>query len=448
MLLGRSGNGASSRFQDTRLLLISRFFMSSAQSLATIGMPVVLLKAGAGIGLVGTLLAASTATRLVETIVVGMLADRGVFRPFFILFPLATLVGSLSFFLGGSILAMSVGTVVAGFGGGSGANSGGTGAYKPAEYGWLVRNYADDARNKVVSNFSASSVAGVVLASLVALDSRAISGFLRFGVSSMGQARMLMAAVALLALVPALLGARIHSMPRVPRRAVNPERGALSRWGRAVLPGASRQLMRQLSVIGIFNGIANGSFGSFVVLWLVVRFHTGPVELGLTNLLISTTAFFGDLSCSYIARVMGLVRSVFVTRMFQALVIIPVAFAPNLMVAGVLLVVRQFAQRLNQPLRDSYVLARARPHEKARISAMSNVSSQAMQAVSNQVSGQLIPEVGFAPPFLAAALLQMIGGVLFFHFYGKTPPPEEDANSGIQSDPMFSDAKHTTEEIV
>lgn len=390
-------------------------------------MPVALIQAGARAGTVGTVLALGTVVGLIQTVLVGAYADRGYFRVFLVLFPLTSVLGIAPFLASCGPVLLGVGTVFAGYGGGNGANSGGTGPYQPAEYGWLARSYGHASRNRLVSQFSASSVAGVVLASIVALAAPQLSSLFRFGTSQADQARFLILVVGVLAVVPTVLGGLVLEPPRIPpawvRTGQKPslkQRAAEMFW-----PRESRALLARLSAVGALNGVAVGSYGAFLSVWLILRFHVTAGRLGLINLVISATAIFGDLACPWIARKLGLVKAVIVTRSLQSLIIIPIALAPSFLVASSLLVVRQLAQRLNQPLRDSYTLARSDEREKSRMSAMSDLTNQGMQAVSSQTAGLVIEQVGFTVPFVVAAIAQFSSGALFFYYFNRQPPPEE-----------------------
>jgi MFS family permease len=410
-----------------RVLLIAGFFMSASQSLSSIAVPITLLQAGAGAAGVGTVMALMNLAGMIELLVVGAYADRGLLRFFLIAFPFTSLIGVVPFFLSSSVLLLGAGTVIGGFGGGSGTTSGGTGPYQPAEYGWIAHNYPATARNRLVSSFSARDVAGVILASAVTLVSAPLAHLAGFGRSESGQARLLMLLVAVFAAVPTVLGCFVRAPNRRAGRRTKAERSGRPhhRLARFLWPRNSGRLLLQLTITNSLNGIAVGTYASFLTTWLILEFNASPGRLGLLNLIISVTAIIGDLACPAIASRVGLVRSVLVTRSIQALMIIPIALSPSLAVAQVLLVIRQFAQRLNTPLRDSYTLARADPNERARMSAMSNVGADGMQSVSNQVMGQVIARLGFVGPFIFASLCQFASGLLFFGFFAKRPPPEE-----------------------
>jgi MFS family permease len=415
--------------RDTRLLVISGFFMSASQSLSSIAVPVALIHAGSGIRGVGSAMALMSLLAVMQTVLVGAYADRGFLRVFLIAFPLTSVLGIVPFLsTPGSALILTLGTVFGGFGGGSGANSGGTGPYQPAEYGWIARNYPAQRRNRLISSFSARSIAGVVLASAIALEAEPLARLSGFGGSDADQARFLMVLVGALALVPTIGGLLVHEPPRLPKPTADIGASPPTLRQRVVgllWPAKSRVLLSQLSFTNGLNGIATGTYGAFLTTWLIVHFHASPSVLGLVNLIISVTAIFGDLTCPYLARRFGLVRAVIYTRSIQSLLIIPIAFSPSLVCAEVLLVFRQLAQRLNQPLRDSYVLSQADPDEAARMSALSSVTGQGVQSISSQVAGQAIAALGFTGPFVAAALCQFASGLLFYRFFARRPPPEE-----------------------
>lgn len=235
--------------REAWILIIAGLFMSAAQSLSSVALPIVLLEHGSGAGGVGTVLALMNLAGMAELLVVGAYADRGWIRFFLIFFPFTSLIGVIPFLTPRtSLLWLGIGTVVGGFGGGAGATSGGTGPYQPAEYGWIAYRYPPSMRNTMVSRFSARDVGGVFLAGLLALVSKPISISVGFGSSPADQGKTLMAMVALTACVPTVLGCFI----REPEHREAVPQPAQHGWAQRL---------------------------SLLTTWLVLRFHASAGEL-------------------------------------------------------------------------------------------------------------------------------------------------------------------------
>lgn len=413
--------------RDTRLLLTARFFMSAAQALSSVALPLALVHAGLGTSGIGAVLSVMVLVGLIEMILVGGYADRGYLRVFLVLFPLTSVLCAAPFVLRAGAVWLSVAAVIGGYGGGQGATSGGTGPYQPAEYAWIGRNYSNADRNRLVGIFSATSVAGVVLGSAFAIEARALAGLLHFGVGAADQARVLILFVGILAVVPTTIGffvkepVHLHPVTVGCRDVI----WQIQRWRALLIPKESRSVLFRLSVVGGLNGVAVGCFGQFVTVWLILHFDASASTIGTINLLIAVAAVAGDLCCARFARWFGLIRSVIITRVVQSLLVIVVALSPNLHFAEVFLLIRQVAQRLNLPLRDSYSIARAPQHEMARVSALTSISNQSTMAASSEVSGVLISRIGYVVPFCVSGVIQLISAIVFYAYFARQPPPEE-----------------------
>lgn len=404
---------------------MGRVCRSAWQGLAGVAVPMALLSEGMSAGEVGAVFAGVTLLGVVETFLVSAYSDRGRLRASFTLLPFVTAASTVPFLLGGKLGWLSLATIAGGFGGGSGATVAAVGAYQPSEYGWLGGNFPAEIRNRLIGSFSALSVFGVALGAVVTLGAPEWAQATGFGGSEVDQARFMMLVVGLLALAAACLGMAFRDVPqRLPAISTPAVAGVRARL-RALWPRQSRKELVQLSIVNGVNGVAVGCYGPFVTVWLIAQFHAGAQLIGLMNLVGAVTAIAGDASCPAIARRFGMVRSIIVTRSVQSLLIVPIAFAPTLAWAEVLVILRQLVQRLNMPLRESYAVASAGAEERSRFTALASLTAQGAQAASTDLSGRLIGAVGFQIPFVGAAGLQLGSALLFLRYFTRRPPPEE-----------------------
>jgi MFS family permease len=401
--------------------------MSAAQALTSVALPLALIHNGFGTSGIGTVLSVMVLVGLIEMIVVGGFADRGYLRVFLVFFPLTSVLCAAPFILRASSVWLAVAAVIGGYGGGQGATSGGTGPYQPAEYAWIGRNYSDLDRNRLVGIFSAVSVGGVVLGSLFAIAAAPLARTLHFGVGAANQARVLILMVGVLAVVPTVIGFFVKEPPHL-----RPERSErrdfaqqVTAWRTLFIPEHSRSVLMRLSIVGGLNGVAVGCFGQFVTVWLILHFHASAATIGIINLAVAGAAVVGDLCCARFAKKLGLIRSVIITRAVQSILVIVVALSPNLMFAEIFLLIRQVAQRLNLPLRDSYSIARAAQDEKGRVAALTSISNQGTMAASSEASGVLISRFGYVMPFCVSGVIQLVSALVFYAYFARQPPPEE-----------------------
>jgi predicted MFS family arabinose efflux permease len=134
---------------------------------------------------------------------------------------------------------------------------------------------------------------------------------------------------------------------------------------------------------------------------------------------------FGNLGAARFAARLGLVRAITISRTLQAVLIIPMVFAPNFWIAGGIYLLRMLAQRVGLPLRQSYVLGVVRPEERGTVGALSNLPSQVTSAASPTLAGYLFDHVALALPFEIGAILQGVNTLVFYLFFRHLQPPEE-----------------------
>ncbi len=174
-------------------------------------------------------------------------------------------------------------------------------------------------------------------------------------------------------------------------------------------------------------------FGPFVTYWFFRRFDVGSGQLGLLFAAINAATMVSSLSAAGLARRWGLVRTVTVVRVLQAVLLVPMVLAPSFVAAGAVYFLRMIVQRIGLPLRQSYAVGLAHPDERASVAALSNLPSQLAMAGSPLVTGYLMDEVSLSLPFELAAVLQFLNASTFWLLFRRHPPDEErprDAGTG------------------
>ena len=156
-----------------------------------------------------------------------------------------------------------------------------------------------------------------------------------------------------------------------------------------------------------------------VVLFFLINLATAP----------------GYLFSPRLARWLGSVRTVVITRAFSVAFLAAMAIAPTYPIAAVLYLVRLVAGTLALPVRQSYVMGVVEPEERATAAALSNLPSQLIGVGSPALAGYLMSAVSIDLPLELAALLQGINALLYYLFFRHISPPEElAAVTGVRDD--------------
>lgn len=301
------------------------------------------------------------------------------------------------------------------------------GPYQPAEQAFLADAVPARHRNSLFGRIAFASSLGALIGGspLIAL------AVVLAAQQTMAAYRLEFLFASGLALLAGLLALPVYEprRKRVAREVVSQQQDASLTQNKTNvrLSAASWSLLIRLWITNSVNGLAVGFFGPFITYWFYRRYGVGPVEIGLLYTIINLAAMFVNLSAARIAARLGLIRAIVISRAFQAVLIIPMVLAPTFWMAGVLYLLRMMVQRLGLPLRQSYVMGVVPPEERGRIGGLSNLPSQVTSALSPTLAGFLFDHVALALPFDIGALLQGVNTVLFFLFFRKVLPPEEQA---------------------
>ncbi len=386
--------------------------MSAGRALAGIVVPIYLAESGfSAVALAAYVLAVALVSAGLST-AIGTTADAVGRRIFLVVLPLMTAAAAVVFALVRDPAALVVAGALGSFGRGAGAGAGAIGPYQPAESAYVTDEVPPAARNRAFGRLASASALGATVGSLLALSApRHAHG------AALADFRVAFVLIALTSAVAGLAALWLDEAPR-------PTNGNRSRM-RPHWPVRSRWLLYRLWVTNSLNGVAVGMFGPFLTYWLYRRYDVGPATVGVLYAIINVATIASTLSAAGLARRWGLVRTVTVVRVAQAVLLVPMVLAPTFWWAGAVYFVRMVVQRIGMPLRQSYGLALADPDERASVAALSNLPSQVSMAVSPLLTGYLFDEVSLSLPFEIAAALQLANAGSFWLLFRHHPPSEE-----------------------
>lgn len=410
--------------RDMNLLLVARVFMSSTRALAGIVVPIYLATIGFQGLLLGVLFTVIALVSALQSTLIGLLSDRLGRKPFLIIMPFLTALASLMFAFSHVVGVLFIFAALGSFGRGAGAGAGMIGPYQPAEQAFLADKVSAQHRNKLFGRIGFASSLGALLGGGPLLAAAALFSFGQHQT----QYRIDFLIGAFCACIAGLLAIPLYERQCTPLTSPTAsETGSKQKRPRVRLSALSWKLLLRLWVTNGVNGLAVGFFGPFITYWFYRRYGAGPAEIGLLYSIINLAAMIVNLIAARVAARMGLVRAIVFTRVFQAILIVPMVLAPTFWLAGGIYLIRMMVQRLGLPLRQSYVMGVIPDEERGRVGALSNLPSQATSALSPTLAGYLFDHIALALPFEIGAFLQGINAVLFFLFFRAVPPPEEHA---------------------
>jgi MFS family permease len=128
-------------------------------------------------------------------------------------------------------------------------------------------------------------------------------------------------------------------------------------------------------------------------------------------------AAFSYLVAVRIAKRIGLVYTMVLTHLPSNVLLILVAFAPDLATSVALLIVRSALSQMDVPTRSSFVMAVVPPVERAAAASVTSVPRSLAAAASPLLAGYLLGVSTFGWPLVIAGALKIVYDVLLLALF-------------------------------
>ena len=189
--------------------------------------------------------------------------------------------------------------------------------------------------------------------------------------------------------------------------------------------GASRGVVLKLAALFSVDVFAGGfALQSILVLWLHDRHGFGAAEAGLFFFWSGLISAGSYLVAVPIARRFGLINTMVFTHLPASLFLIGAAFAPDLWIALMFLLLRSALSQMDVPARTSYVMGIVAPEERAAAAAVTAIPRSLAAALSPILAGGLIVTVPFLPLLLCGGFKIGYDLALWGGFRSLKPPEE------------------------
>ncbi len=279
------------------------------------------------------------------------------------------------------------------------------------EQAMLPSTTDDSNRTRTFAWYSmAQDVAGGVGSLAAALPVLLVAAF---GLAEVDACRWLLAALALLGLVSVPLAWGMSSQVEAPlvRPPVTPE-------GRRTIA----RLSGLFSLDAIGGGLLTAAGISYI---LTKRFEAGPLMLGCLFAGAKILNAVSHLGAAWLAKRIGLVKTMVFTHLPSSLLLMTVAFAPNLWVAAVLFLLREGLVEMDVPTRSSYVMAVVQPHERTAAAGITGIVRVAGWAVGAAIAGPLMAGTAVVAPLVVGSGSKILYDLLLWRAFRQVRPPEE-----------------------
>ena len=205
---------------------------------------------------------------------------------------------------------------------------------------------------------------------------------------------------------------------------------ARAREGPAARPAPvspeSRRRIGGLAALFAMDSIGGGFLTTALLsYWFFRRFGVGEETLAPLFLLARVANGASHLAAAWLARRIGLLRTMVLTHLPSSLLLLTVPIAPTFLVAAALFLLRECLVEMDVPTRQSYVVAVVRPDERAAAAGATNLVRTAGWAVAPAFAGAAMQGLALWSPLAAGAALKIAYDVLLYRGFRRIKPPEE-----------------------
>src|SRR5438270_6343067 len=195
-------------------------------------------------------------------------------------------------------------------------------------------------------------------------------------------------------------------------------------------PKAPLQQSKML-VYGMAALFGMDSFGtgflvqSLLALWLYQAFHVSVTTAAAILFWSSICSAVSYLIAVPIAARIGLINTMVFTHLPSNILLILIAFAPDLGTAIGLLLARSALSQMDVPTRTSYVMAVVTPPERPAAASITAVPKTFAWAAGSMISGYLLTLSSFGWPLVTRGVIKGVYDILLLIKFQKVRPPEE-----------------------
>ena len=188
----------------------------------------------------------------------------------------------------------------------------------------------------------------------------------------------------------------------------------------------SKRIVRKLTALFSLDAFGGGFLtDALVAYWFFRRFGIGEENLGFVFFAVHVLNALSHLGAAWLARRIGLVKTMVFTHLPSSLFLIAVPFAPSFKVAILLFLCREALVEMDVPTRQSYVAAVVLPNERIFASGFTNLARNVFWAVGSTIAGLVMQNMSFSAPLVIGGGTKVAYDLALYRAFRKLRPPEE-----------------------
>ena len=183
----------------------------------------------------------------------------------------------------------------------------------------------------------------------------------------------------------------------------------------------SRGVVRRLSAWFALDSFGGGLVPQTFIAYLFTRkYDASPETLAVVFFAIGILQALSFQGSVWLATRIGLLRTMVFTHLPSNVLLVAVAFAPNLPTAIALLLARFLLSQADVPARQAYVVALVDPSERTAAAAYTNTARYVTRPFAPLLAGAAV-RAGLGVPFLLAGVLKSVYDIGFYLSFRNVP---------------------------
>jgi MFS family permease len=201
--------------------------------------------------------------------------------------------------------------------------------------------------------------------------------------------------------------------------------------------GRSEPTVRKLSALFAADAFGGGFIvQSFITYWFEVKFHTTIGTLGVAFFAIGLLQSVSFIIATFFAKRFGLLRTMVFSHLPSNVLLIFIAFAPNLPIALGLLFAVSLLSKMDVPTRQAYVMALVNPTERTAAAGYTNTARSVFRPFGPILAGAS-QSVFLGLPFLIAGTIKGAYDLVLWNWFRNVELPEETLSSVASTHPAL-----------
>jgi MFS family permease len=393
---------------EPRLLFAARGLRAFVDGYVAVLLPAYLLALGFGTWEVGLFSTATLLGSAVATMAVGAWGHHFHHRRLMLAAALLMVATGLSF----AGLSEFWPLLMVAFVGTLNPSSGDVSVFLPLEHARLAQSAKGVARTTLFARYS---LVGALFAAFGALAAGVPDWLARIGVDRLSGLRVMFIAYSVVGVFVWFL---YRQLPGLASQAT-PDPPAALRQSRAVVT----RLAALFSVDAFAGGLA---VQSLMALWLFQRFGFSVAAAGTFFFATGLLSAFSQLAAPRVANRIGLLNTMVYTHIPSSLALIAAAFATQVEVALLFLLIRAALSQMDVPTRSAFVMAVVTPPERAAAASFTAVPRSLAAALSPTLGGALLAAGWMAAPLVACGLLKITYDLLLLKTFAAVKAEQHD----------------------